>query len=271
MSLILCRQEHVEHPYFIENLGIHIHSSQELCYVIYHHPLLALDGFLDMHLMEFIRDELDLGFLALKLERWLKSGENPDEALFLILQECDYYNTAELNRFRQMVNGLRKLPAAEYAKRKADYFFQYKQYGKAIAGYEALLEEETSYNKMDSLFWGKVWNNLGAAYARIFHFDKAFQAFDKAYNLMKELRILEKMFHLTLLKQDLALKERYQAIISQELQEEWVHAFESVREQAQQAPEVQEIEELFRKDPIKRMEGATRMIQEWKKEYRSMA
>ena len=35
MSLILCRQEPVKHPYYIDVLGIHIHSSQELCYIVY--------------------------------------------------------------------------------------------------------------------------------------------------------------------------------------------------------------------------------------------
>ena len=39
MSLILCRQEPVRHPFYIERLGVHIASSQELCYVIYQNPL----------------------------------------------------------------------------------------------------------------------------------------------------------------------------------------------------------------------------------------
>ena len=47
MSLILCRQEPVRHPFYIERLGVHIASSQELCYVIYQNPLLVLDGFVD--------------------------------------------------------------------------------------------------------------------------------------------------------------------------------------------------------------------------------
>ena len=42
MSLILCRQEPVKIPLYIEDLGIHIYSSQELCYVIYNNPLLVL-------------------------------------------------------------------------------------------------------------------------------------------------------------------------------------------------------------------------------------
>ena len=57
MSLILCRQEPVRHPFYIERLGVHIASSQELCYVIYQNPLLVLDGFVDDRLIEFIRSE----------------------------------------------------------------------------------------------------------------------------------------------------------------------------------------------------------------------
>lgn len=64
MSLILCRQEPVRHPFYIERLGVHIASSQELCYVIYQNPLLVLDGFVDDRLIEFIRSELGLSFLA---------------------------------------------------------------------------------------------------------------------------------------------------------------------------------------------------------------
>lgn len=104
MSLLLCRQEDVRHPYYAENLGIHLYSSQELSYVIYHYPLLVLDGFVGDGLLDFLRDELNHGFLALKLERWLKSNEDPDECLIMILQECDYYNSAEISRYRQQLD-----------------------------------------------------------------------------------------------------------------------------------------------------------------------
>ena len=46
MSLILCRQEEVKNPLYIEALGIPHLSSQELCYVIYNYPLLAMDHLL---------------------------------------------------------------------------------------------------------------------------------------------------------------------------------------------------------------------------------
>ena len=88
MSLILCRQEPVRHPFYIERLGVHIASSQELCYVIYQNPLLVLDGFVDDRLIEFIRSELGLSFLAGKLEAWQRSGESQDELPIVILRSA---------------------------------------------------------------------------------------------------------------------------------------------------------------------------------------
>ena len=55
MSLLLCRREPVKHPFYIEVLGIHIYSSQELCYVICNHPLLVMDGFVGKALYSFVK------------------------------------------------------------------------------------------------------------------------------------------------------------------------------------------------------------------------
>ena len=71
MSLILCRQEPVTVPLYIEDLGIHLYSSQELCYVIYNNPLLVLEGFIDKRLTEFLRSELRMPFLAERVEKWM--------------------------------------------------------------------------------------------------------------------------------------------------------------------------------------------------------
>lgn len=270
MSVILCRPEKVTHPYFMESLGVSIYSSQELCYAMYHHPLLVMDGFVNQNLIDFIREELGMGFAALKMERWMKSGENQDELLFLFMQECNYYTTVELNRMRQKVAALRKLPPLEYARQKADYLFACKQYGKAIAVYEKILED-AGYGKTEDSFLGQVWNNLGACYARIFRFEKAMEAFQIAYGKTKSQEVLKKMFHLTCLDPELVFKERYQTIAGKELQEEWKEELEQARERAEESEEVEKLRQLFAKDPIRRMEGAAQMVEKWKQEYRSMA
>jgi len=270
MSVILCRKEQVSHPYYIETLGVNIYTSQELCYAIYHHPLLAMDGFVDSGLVDFIRDELKMGFAALKMERWLKSGENSDELIFIFLQESNYYTTMEINKLRQKISILRKLPKIEYEKRKTDYLFSFKQYGKAIAGYEKILENASLF-KTDDQFTGRIWNNLGACYARVFQFDKAMEAYEQAYGKLKDARILEKMYHLTTLDSGLELKERYQAAISDELLELWDDNLAKAQEAAGNSKEQEKLAAMFAKDPIKRMEGAAALLETWKQEYRGMA
>ena len=101
MSLILCRHEPVKHPYYIDVLGIHIHSSQELCYVIYNHPILVMDDFIDELLIEFIRRNLDMDYLAGRMEKLLETGSRHEDVLFLFLSECDYYNDKEYRNIRQ--------------------------------------------------------------------------------------------------------------------------------------------------------------------------
>lgn len=95
MSVILCRRERVSHPFFIESLGIRVGSSQELCYAFYHHPLLLIDDLMGQDLMDFIREELGMGATAGRMEKWIRSGENPDDALIMFMQDCDYYSSLE--------------------------------------------------------------------------------------------------------------------------------------------------------------------------------
>lgn len=270
MSVILCRREKVSHPFFIENLGIHVYTSQELAYAIYNHPLLAMDGFIDQNLIDFIREELDMGYTALKMERWMKTSENQDELLFLFLQDCSYYTSAEISRLRQKVAALRKLPPLEYAKNKADYLFGFKQYGRAIAGYEKILESYLA-PRADDAFLGRIYNNLGACYARIFQFDKALAAYDKAYGKLKDVAVLERIYHLSLMDPKITLKERYQSIVTEEMKAAWDADFAEAGEKAKQSEELQKLEELFHKDPIRRQEGVRQMLEAWKQEYRGMA
>ena len=270
MSVIFCRKEQVSHPYFIENLGIHVHTSQELCYVIYHHPLLAMDDFINQSLIDFIRKELDMGFTALKMERRIKAGENGDETLFLFLKECDYYTSGVINGLRQTISGFRKLPPLEYAKRKADYLFEYKQYGKAVSLYVRILED-VRFSRMDQRFQGRIWNNLGACYARVFQLGKAMEAYEQAYEKTGDEGILERIYHLTRLSPRLSIKAEYQQAVDGMKKDGWEEDFVRAGEEAKESKEQEKLKEMFAKDPIRRMEEACRVVEGWKREYRGMA
>lgn len=269
MSLLLCRQEHVRHPYYIESLGIHLYSSQELSYVIYHHPLLALDGFVGDGLFAFLREELDQGFLALKLERWLKSGESTDSVLVQLLQEIGYCTPAEISQFRQKMEEFRKKHPAEMKKMKADEMFSMRQYGHAVEIYEELLELPAD-DYVDDAFRGRIWNNLGSCYARMFLLNKAFEAFEKAYMRTGQIQILEQIYYLSRIDSRLVPGDRLKALMTEELKQQWDDKMLTARANAAQCDQVNELEQLFGKDPIKRRAGEIELLGKWKQEYRSM-
>lgn len=110
-------------------------------------------------LMDFIREELGMGATAGRMEKWIRSGENPDDALIMFMQDCDYYSSLEISRFRQQLVSLRKLPTLEYEKKKGDCLFGFRQYGKAIDIYQKILEM-SDHMKCDDKFWdgsGTTW------------------------------------------------------------------------------------------------------------------
>ena len=269
MSLSLSRQEPVKQRFFFEGLGVHLYSSQELCYVIYQNPLLVLDHFVDEHLIEFIRDELEMGFMAAKLEKWQQSGEDADELLFLILTECDYYNAAEIKHFRQKIETYRKMSPHEFAKAKADYLFTRRQYGKAVAEYEGILEMPKE-SSADDAFYAKIYNNLGAAYARLFSMEKAYQAYQKSFDLAKSGDVLKRIYYLSKWNPNLVLKDRFRTLITEDVKTGWDEEMKKAEEAAEKAESLEKLEELFLKDPIKRMKGAADMVKSWKGEYRNM-
>jgi len=269
MSLWLCRQENVKNPFYMEPMGIYLYSSQELSYVIFNHPLLVLDDFVSEELLAFLRDELNQGFLALKLERWQKSGESPDEMLTLILQECDYYSAADITHFRQQVQALRKKHPAEYRKLKADELFSMRQYGRAAKLYRGLLDYPAD-NYVDEMFVGRIWNNLGSCYARMCQPEPALEAYEKAYLYTKQQQVLEQICELVCLDGRLTPSDRISTLITDELRTQSAERVAQAQEHAADAEAVRGIDELFARDPIKRQAGAAALLGRWKQEYRSM-
>ncbi len=269
MSLLLCRQENVKRPYYVETLGIRIYSSQELSYVIYHYPLLVMEDFVGESLLEFMREELNQGFLALKVERWLKSGEDPDEALILILQECDYYRPGEISHYRQQLTSLRKKHPAEFKKLLADELFSMRQYGRALNLYRELLEFPRD-EYVDDLFLGRIWNNLGSCYARMFQTKRAFEAYGYAYSRAPEEQILKQIYWLTKLDRGLKLGERLGALITEEKTRQWDQFMDEARAQAVQSETVKQMEEIFGQEEDARREKESELLHNWKQEYRGM-
>lgn len=269
MSIRLCRSEHAQHPYFVNFLGVHLYSSQELAYVIYHYPILVMDQLIDERLLSFLRDELNLGFLALKLETWKKSGENPDEMLALILQESDYYSQGEIAEYRQILADYRKKPGYEIKKLRADALFGMRQYGKAVKLYLEILEELETMTKTENET-AQIWNNLGSCYGRMFLFEKAAEAFGKAYDRSKNRGCLRSLYWITRLDERVSMEERFFNTITEEEKTAWDEMLQSARSQAVQSQSVKQMETWFAEDEAQGEQKVRELIEAWKREYRGM-
>ena len=269
MSLILCRQEEVKNPLYIEALGIHIWSSQELCYVIYNYPLLAMDHLLDDSLTEFIEKELQMTVLSVKIQNGLRNGEDKDELIFMILEECRYYDTKEIMAFRQKIATYRGMGPFEFAKVTADYYYSLRQYGTALSCYEKLLDDRRN-TAADDEFLGRVWNNIGACYAGLFWFDKAMQAYEMSWIYRKDQDTVRRMYYLTLMDPKLKVKERFGGVLLEEKKDEWKEAFDETVSRAGKSEGVRRVEEMFNQDEKSRRQASGELLSRWKSGYRTM-
>lgn len=268
MGLILCSSLMAVRPYYIKELGIHIYSAEELCYVIYENPLLALEGFINENLLEFIKSELGLKLMALQLEKLHSEGGSDADELIIILKECDYYSDAEINKYIKQLDKLKKLPVGEYMKLKADYYYGLKLYIRAIGCYKSILKEldETK----DAALMSDIYYNLGSSYAGLFKLERAYNAYDEAYRLKKDKSILRMMYYLSLVEPVIELKERYRSLLDENIDAAWDKKYEETVNNINESPAVKELDEISKKDPIRKKLLMGELLDKYKNEFRNM-
>lgn len=269
MSLFLCRQEPVKHPFYISELDIRIYSSQELSYVIINNPLLVRDGFVNERLLLFLRDQLDMGFLSLKMDRLRKAGESDLEILCLFLQEADYCLADEIARFRTQFTELNKMPAARYQKVKAEYLYRIGQYVKAISELKKITEMPRN-NLTDESFLGMVYSNIGSCYVQLLQYERAVKAFEKSYFYVQDENTLKYLYFLSEIESGLFVSVQCRQMMTAKLKELWKTELTGKREQIAHGDEKRNLDELFSRDPIRRKQGAEAQIRTWKQKYHSM-
>lgn len=269
MSIWLCREEPVTRPFYIRELDLRIFSSHELSYVIIHNPLFVLEDFVDDRLFEFLRDQLDLGFLSLKMERLKQSGESDCDVLSVFLQEAAYCTQPELNQFRQQAAVLKKMQPAEYRKARADYLFRLGQYVKAANLYQRIVEmpRDASVNET---FIGTIYANIGSCYARLLQFERALKGYEKSYFFCQDDSVLRQIYFLTVMVPELEISERSRELLASGTKPEWQAEYENQRAQVMDSKVRADLAEIFEKDPIRRLQGAEELLDMWKRKYRSM-
>ena len=122
--------------------------------------------------------------------------------------------------------------------------------------------------KKEKNFWSEVYQNLGAAYVQMFQFHKSYKAYNTAFKLNEDPRILEKIYLLTCFTSGLSVDESYESLFKPELKEEWKQKLAQAELTAGQAEGLKTLRAMWKQDPAGQLERAGRLVGKWKDEYR---
>ena len=267
MGLIVCDNNEVLHPFFISELNLNIYSYEELCFIIYENPVLVRENFISNELLEFIDLELGLTPLKSRLVKMNQDKVSDDDKLYTILGYGDVYSHNEVMSFKKLIDKLNKLHKAEYLMIKANYLFELRLYGRAVVDYSKILK----FNKdkyVTTKFIASVWENLGSAYANLFMYNKAYDAYNRAYEVLKDKDILKKMYNINLIEPSIKLSSELLGEIDENDKNDWDEEFERVLNKASESTKVHNIENMFKKEDSDKL--SKKMLIDWKLEYRSM-
>ena len=267
MSVLLCRQK-AERPFRHDKLNINLWSEQELCYVIYHYPLLCLESFAAEPLFSWIERELQRKDLAEHLRQNRRDGESAENQLLTILQECTYYDVNEVRAFSERIQDLKRRSPYEIIYMEGRILYEAGKYHLAFEKMEDSIKEldqefrrSREDKQMDVLLHKKadIYCDLAVIALKMFDDKRALELLTSARMSAPNLRA-ERMQYLINGSGELSDAEK------QELDDEKSAALAAARE----SDAYRQVEELFEKDKLRIFKDAAQMVKQWKNLYRSM-
>lgn len=180
MSFDLCQVKKAEKPYYIESIGIHIYTIEELCFYLYENIYLIDQTIINEALCDWLRDELGLKKLYRQLYEQLEKQEGIAHFVLPIFREIGYLSPEKMRQMQEKLGKLEVQPEDMRQKLKGDYLVKCGMYSNAMHEYEQILNRRGPGN-LGAQFYAEIWNNLGCAYARMFLFEDAADCFLKGY------------------------------------------------------------------------------------------
>jgi tetratricopeptide (TPR) repeat protein len=174
--LILCHSTKAQNPYYVKNMNINLYTIEELCYYLLHNIYLIDENVINDNLIRWIEKELSMKELAEQLNQGRGSMRTQ---ILIILNYTGYVSKLDVDETDKLLSRLGEQTDTERSLSRADNLLKNKKYVDAILEYVAFSEV------LDGTQREKVWNNMGVAYAGLFHYVNAANCFWKAYEIKK--------------------------------------------------------------------------------------
>lgn len=187
--LYQCASAYATTPYYLDELGMHIYSIEELCYYLKENAAGLEDGIMRPELCYFIDRELRLPELAGQLLSMIKRKESLSAFVVLILNTAGFCSKDEVKSIETMLQENAALGIGNRKKARGDYYLGLGRLMQAKAEYEKALEHLSVREDANTV--AAVKHNLGVAYARMFHFTKAAELFAAAWDMSGKIESYE--------------------------------------------------------------------------------
>lgn len=178
MRAIACIGNYAKVPYYFEKLDIRVFCLEELCYCLKENAFLLGSEVMHDTLLKFISNECDVPELARELYPLVHKKGSVSTFVSMILEYVGFYSPEEIAQIEKILKQNAHLPEYEKRKVQIDYLVEKKRYSLALEEYTELYQQMPQGTAA-----GGVLHNIGVVYARMMMYDKAAEAFRKAYEL----------------------------------------------------------------------------------------
>ncbi len=249
-NIILCHNVRATAPYEITRIHHKIYTFEELCYYLGKNIYLVDSTIMNEQLCVWLSEELKLDELSSEIINSLHTKCSIETFILTILRSSDMYSDMQLNKLQEELRKLNYLEEVEIVKKKADNLLVNGEVELAILFYTSILRKEHN-NKVDEMFYGKIYACLGACYGRQFLYQEAMTMYDKAFQINNDPMFVK--CYLYAAKKHLDTTEYKLLIAKSEVYEELDDILQR---------ESNSVEEVLQVKPSKQL------LEEWKELYR---
>ncbi len=167
-------------PYYLEELGVSLHTIEELCYYLRENTASLEEGIMRPALCSFVEKELGLKDLGRALMDVISGKGSLASFVKLIFEECGYVSREELRTIESMLRENEAVGMAGRRKNSGDYHLFAGRY--TLAQREYMLALKGSDPMRDPELYSMCMHNLGCAQAGLFMYEDAAKCFKKAWD-----------------------------------------------------------------------------------------
>lgn len=178
----ICQGKTAENPFFLEDQKVNLYSLEELCYYLYQNAELEQEALFEERLFEWLERELQLTELGSQLREGKAQEQSSFWFLGKILWKSGCYTQEELREVLKMAEQAEDAPPLERCKIRADKLLRNRKYKSALQEYQWVLKQ-AEQEEAGQMLAGRIWHNMGTAYAGQFLFAQAAECYKKAYEI----------------------------------------------------------------------------------------